>query len=574
MSAAAAGSDVTVTPAVTRTHTNTSLATTALVSDASQPDLGDADLGGFFGATPGPESVLPAQPPRVNDTPTSAPPPSAGSVTPVSKGKERARNASPGPFVPPLDAAAEQFLGNLNLPEATPQDTNKRFDGRSACQGITAGLHSLASSTARLCGDLRGFQADSVSSVTGVLSPTFLPEVPFNTGEGLHSQVLELDSALVAARAELNDRQHDAETRVRAVENTGLQNSAQLGAIFDTLQTLMAQVSALQAQAATAAALVSIPVPVAPQPAVIAPPVPAPPALEPLSHAPPPYSGDSSAAPAVPPAPVPAPSIAPAPLPPVALGAPSSSSTEQRVEQLEALLRETREAMEANKRTHAPSPSDIHRAVRARVDVAASTPAPVTIAATGTVASAAPPAFTVPLVDMPPAVSGTGAPPTFVAPPYAMHVPTSTAYTPAIAAPSYVAPPVQPAPALTPTVVQIATPPPPIAPAPVLGPTPVSVVTNPVNVPPALPPIDPHKEARLGPVKWGRNITGESSTVIKTVLPAARGIMRNYRARRVQGDPYTIIACFETAEIASWFVPAFNSSRVPPYDTVLASPNV
>jgi hypothetical protein len=84
--------------------------------------------------------------------------------------------------------------------------------------------------------------------MAGVLSQIFMPGIPSNTSEGLHAQVLELDSALVAARAEFNDRQYDAETRVRSVETTGLQNSAQLGAIFDTLQTLMAQVSALQAQ--------------------------------------------------------------------------------------------------------------------------------------------------------------------------------------------------------------------------------------------------------------------------------------------------------------------------------------
>jgi hypothetical protein len=57
------------------------------------------------------------------------------------------------------------------------------------------------------------------------------------------------------------------------------------------------------------------------------------------------------------------------------------------------------------------------------------------------------------------------------------------------------------------------------------------------------------------------------------VLPAARSIMRNYRARRGP-DAHTIIACFESAEIVSWFIPAFNASRIAPYDTVFASPNV
>jgi hypothetical protein len=74
-------------------------------------------------------------------------------------------------------------------------------------------------------------------------------------------------------------------------------------------------------------------------------------------------------------------------------------------------------------------------------------------------------------------------------------------------------------------------------------------------------------------VTWGRNITGESAIVIKAVLPAARAVMRNYRARRGP-DPNTVIACFESAEIASWFIGAFNADRVSPYESVVASPNV
>ncbi|KAJ7448884.1 hypothetical protein B0H11DRAFT_2188932 [Mycena galericulata] len=109
------------------------------------------------------------------------------------------------------------------------------------------------------------------------------------------------------------------------------------------------------------------------------------------------------------------------------------------------------------------------------------------------------------------------------------------------------------------------------APAPTLG-LPVSVVANAPNPPPALPPFDSSREARLGPVNWGKNISGESSTVIKAVLPAARSIMRNYRARRGP-DPHTIIACFESADIASWFITAFNASHVVPYESVFASPN-
>ncbi|KAJ6556981.1 hypothetical protein DFH09DRAFT_1084329 [Mycena vulgaris] len=100
------------------------------------------------------------------------------------------------------------------------------------------------------------------------------------------------------------------------------------------------------------------------------------------------------------------------------------------------------------------------------------------------------------------------------------------------------------------------------APAPVAG----------AGAPPPLPAYNPAKEARLGPIVWGRNITGESATVIKAILPAARAVMRNYRARRGP-DPNTIIACFEFAEIANWFVGAFNAARVSPYENVVASPN-
>ncbi|KAJ7893914.1 hypothetical protein B0H14DRAFT_3854451 [Mycena olivaceomarginata] len=115
-------------------------------------------------------------------------------------------------------------------------------------------------------------------------------------------------------------------------------------------------------------------------------------------------------------------------------------------------------------------------------------------------------------------------------PPAAVQV----AAAPALAAPSPVTTEVAsapaaftPAPVFAPTVAQATVAPVHIAPAPALGPVPVSVVTNVANPPPALPPIDPRREARLGPVNWGKNISGESATVIKTVLPAARSIMRN-----------------------------------------------
>ncbi|KAJ7874331.1 hypothetical protein B0H14DRAFT_3437779 [Mycena olivaceomarginata] len=98
---------------------------------ASQANIvesgGDVDLGDFFGATPAPDW-------------TSAAPPSNGPATPVSKGKGKARNASPGPSVSPLDAAAKQFIDDLNLPEIPPHD--KRFDGKNETRGLGVGLQS------------------------------------------------------------------------------------------------------------------------------------------------------------------------------------------------------------------------------------------------------------------------------------------------------------------------------------------------------------------------------------------------------------------------------------------------
>ncbi|KAJ6571208.1 hypothetical protein B0H19DRAFT_1255198 [Mycena capillaripes] len=66
------------------------------------------------------------------------------------------------------------------------------------------------------------------------------------------------------------------------------------------------------------------------------------------------------------------------------------------------------------------------------------------------------------------------------------------------------------------------------APSPVLGHPPVVAAGS--NSPPPSPAYGAAKEARLGPVAWARTcINGESAFVIKTVLPAARVVMRNYR---------------------------------------------
>ncbi|KAJ7934612.1 hypothetical protein B0H13DRAFT_2305387 [Mycena leptocephala] len=208
-------------------------------------------------------------------------------------------------------------------------------------------------------------------------------------------------------------------------------------------------------------------------------------------------------------------------LPAVALVAPPADSLDGRIERMEALLRE----MASSKRVHSPTAPDEARAE------------------TLTTALAQAPATTAPIV-----LSPLIAAPVVVVTPASVAPMTTLAPTLGFAAP---APHVAPAPAL----VHVAPAPAAVAAPPVLGPTPVSV------------------GGATWPCQLGKNIGGESATVIKTVVPAARGVMRNYRARRGP-DPHTVIACFESADIASWFITAFNASRVAPYKTVYASPNV
>ncbi|KAJ7647981.1 hypothetical protein FB45DRAFT_1020193 [Roridomyces roridus] len=79
-------------------------------------------------------------------------------------------------------------------------------------------------------------------------------------------------------------------------------------------------------------------------------------------------------------------------------------------------------------------------------------------------------------------------------------------------------------------------------------------------------------EAYLGPLSWGKNFSAEASNLVRNLVPAARGVMRNFRARKGP-DAFTIIVYFETAEITTWFVKAFNSApRQSPYEHVMASP--
>ncbi|KAJ7866914.1 hypothetical protein B0H13DRAFT_2560451 [Mycena leptocephala] len=246
------------------------------------------------------------------------------------------------------------------------------------------------------------------------------------------------------------------------------------------------------------------------------------------------FNAGALSSPAPPPAPAPAPPpVIPPPTPAVDDTLPDASTSSIMIGLLQQLVA---------KRSYSPDVSDDARNVRTRVD----TPflAPAAVAPALPVAPA-------------PIVAAAIAPALPVAPAPVLTVPATAV-------------PMAPAPVLaTSTPVTAA----PVAPAPTPALAPVATVAvGGANPPPALPAYDPAKEARLGPVSWGRNITGESATVIKTVLPSARAVMRNYRARRGP-DQNTIVACFESAEIATWFIAAFTAARTSPYENVIASPN-
>ncbi|KAJ7683795.1 hypothetical protein B0H17DRAFT_1333166 [Mycena rosella] len=235
--------------------------------------------------------------------------------------------------------------------------------------------------------------------------------------------------------------------------------------------------------------------------------------------APPPYPGAPITGPAVQP---------PAALPPFALVAPSATSMDGRMDRLESLLRDL---------TSKRSPA--HRCRRPPALVAP-IPAPLTVPAPAPVL-----ASPAPVLVAPAAVLAAPAPAPVLAahtpPPSSLHLPLSS---------------LCPRPHLPLFPLWLF--PPPSLPLPHLHPPHLSPSSRRSQILPQLPPpFDPSKEARLGP----------------TVLPAARSIMRNYRARRGP-DNNTVIACFESADIALWFISAFDTSRAVPYQSVFASPNV
>ncbi|KAJ7686220.1 hypothetical protein B0H17DRAFT_1181285 [Mycena rosella] len=233
-------------------------------------------------------------------------------------------------------------------------------------------------------------------------------------------------------------------------------------------------------------------------------------------------------------------SVPPAPLP--ALLAPPASSFDSRMDNMEYLFQQL-----VSKRSRSPDGADDGRNVRTRVEDSTApvvtAPAPIALAA-----RPAPIPPTVALVAAPPPVLVAAPAPVIVAaPPAVVAAPPPGAVTapppPAIAAP--------PPPA-------IAAPPPPAIPAPppaaVAAPLPVTIAAPPAigvvaaPAPVAVTGVPPRSLRTTQPRRptWARSPGAATSPV----LPAARTVMRNYRARRGP-DSNTIIACFEMAEIAS-----------------------
>ncbi|KAF8209102.1 hypothetical protein K438DRAFT_1930044 [Mycena galopus ATCC 62051] len=339
-----------------------------------------------------------------------------------------------------------------------------------------------------------------------------------------------LASSVTESRIETVEVVSDIEARITAVENrTKAATTAQheVAHLHERVDHVGIAITRLEAQVDTAIHAVNSLV--ARLDTIAAPPAPiaAPVSFQaPTTHVAAVSSAPLAAAP-TPPSAAPATALG---LTPVALTAPSTHSVEGQFERLNGEMGEIRALLLGMKRPRSPAPLDDARNVRPHVELPAI------------------PAATIPTFSAPVNTSAAG-----VYPPL---VPTVPVFAPATAA----APPVAPS-------VPVSIPP------PVSISTPVSIGPTAVNAPPALPPVDPTREVRLGPANWGKNLSGDASTVIRTVLPSAKGIMRSFRARR-GADPYTVIACFESAEIASWFTPAFNAARVPPYDTIFASPNV
>ncbi|KAJ7865849.1 hypothetical protein B0H13DRAFT_2561767 [Mycena leptocephala] len=370
-----------------------------------------------------------------------------------NKGKERQRNASPGPsssaHLQPGHAAARNFIANVGLREVLPD--GHRLESKPEIRGLQRELHALTQGVAehiRLSTDTAETHASSINSVS--LYPSRLSRL--------------------------------------ADPNQVLQNQlVGMNMLLDDVASTLLRIEARQ----------------------MPPPPPVTPAAA-IAHVPP----------------VPA----PLPLSDVALVAPSASSAEGRLMRVEGILAELSTSITSLKRARSPSPTH-DRAVRPHLEDAP----PVhghTVPSPGI--------FHAPAVPTPPAAIFQA--PTVAAPPTSIAPPPGVIIAPAVSvhAPSTI-------------------------PASSTGPvTPCGgKATEPTMRYPA-------REVRMGPAVWHKDITQQALIIIQAVLPQYQWTNVFISAYRFE-DKSWIALEFATEAQAIWFVDAFTTARVPPYDTLTVS---
>jgi hypothetical protein len=344
--------------------------------------------------------------------------------------------------------------------------------------------------------------------------------------------------------------------------------------ILQSLATIAAQATPAQPPASSTAVATAVPTPAAS-----------------TAAAPPPYSAPETSTAAT--ASTATQHATPVALPDIALRGPSSTSIEDRMGAMEGVLQQLVAGM---KRAHSPSPDGPARSIRAHIDDAPSHSA--TTPTDPALAPSQPPSQTVSIMQntqiVPPppinAVAVAAPPPSIAHAPNVVVPPAGLVNTPAIAAPPEGIVHAPAASTILPGIVHIPSTLPvaavhgPTAPTPTISihtPTTSTTTSGVVAAPPGGRPRctnnassrNCHVEARLGPVVWGQDITFEAGQIIRSVL-------RDYdlstvftRAYRIQNEPLMIVCAFQTPAHATWFISAFNASRVPPYNNVYASPN-
>jgi hypothetical protein len=80
----------------------------------------------------------------------------------------------------------------------------------------------------------------------------------------------------------------------------------------------------------------------------------------------------------------------------------------------------------------------------------------------------------------------------------------------------------------------------------------------------------PAREVRMGPAVWNKDITQQAQIIIQAVLPQYQWTNVFIRAHRFE-DKSWIALEFATEAQDIWFVDAFTTARVPPYDTLTVS---